>query len=368
MSIDIGIIGLPKSGRTTVFKALTGSEAETGKYSREDSAGNIGTATVPEPRLPVLAGIFKPARVVPATATYRDIGASVKNIAREKGSGGQLITRLASADALINIVRAFPDDSVPHPEGSLDRERDITDMNLELIFSDITLLTKRLERIEVSLKGAKPAERPGLIHEQETINRIKSGLESDVPVRELDLTAEEKRTVSGYQLLSAKPLLIAVNIGEEQLPQAEAMGAELDSKYSQRKCRVTVICAELEMELARLDDSAAEEMRAAYGISESGGNSIIRLSYDLLGLVTFFTTASSELKAWTIREGTEAAGAAGKIHSDMERGFIRAEVTGYDDLVRCGSPAEARKQGLLRLEGKHYPVRDGDIITFLFNV
>ncbi len=367
MSIDIGIIGLAKSGRTAIFNALTGGEG-TGKYSQEGSAPHIGTAKVPEPRLAVLADMLHPKKVVPASATYIDVGASVKDMAKDKGIGGQLLTQLSNVEALINVVRAFSDESIPHVEGSLDVERDIANMNLELTFSDLALLERRLKRLEVSLKGAKPPERSVLLREQEIIEKIKAELEKDVPVRELVLTDEETKALSSYQLLSAKPLLVVVNIGEDQLPQAESLAAELDSRYSQQKCRVTSICGELEMELAQLDDNAAEELSAEYGIKESGADRIIKLSYELLGLISFFTTASSEVKAWSIQGNTEAVKAAGKIHSDMERGFIRAEVISYNDLVKCGSLAEARKRGLLRLEGKSYIVQDGDVITFLFNV
>ena len=367
MSVNIGIIGLPKSGRTTIFNALTRGEVDTGRYVQESSA-HIGTAKVPEPRLAVLADMLHPNKVVPVSATYIDIGASVKDMAKDKGIGGKLLTELSNVDALINVVRAFEDESIPHIEGSLNVERDIANMNLELTFSDLTLLERRLERIEVSLKGAKPPDRPVLLREQEIVMKIKAELEKDIPVRELSLTAEEIKALSSYQLLSAKPLLIAVNIGENQVPQAESLVAELNSRYSRQKCCVTGICGELEMELAQLDDSAAEELRAEYGIEESGVDQIIKLSYELLGLISFFTTASSEVKAWSIQSGTDAIKAAGKIHSDMERGFIRAEVISYKDLVRCGSFAEARKKGLLRLEGKSYTVQDGDIITFLFNV
>ncbi|MFC1900043.1 redox-regulated ATPase YchF [Chloroflexota bacterium] len=367
MSIDIGIIGLPKSGRTTIFNCLTGGEADTGTYSPGSSA-HVGTATVPEPRLNVLADMLKPNKVVPVLASYTDIGASVKDMTLDKGIGGQLLAKLGNVNALINVVRAFEEESVPHIEGSLDVQRDITNMNLELAFSDLTLLERRFERIEVSLKGAKPPERVTLLREQEIVNNIKSSLEKDIPVRELELAAEETRYLSGYQLLSEKPLLIVVNIGEDQLQKAYDIVAGLEEQYSRRKCRVTAICGELEMELACLDDEAAGELRAEYGIEEPAVDRIIRLSYELLGLITFFTTASSEVKAWSVQNGTEAIKAAGKIHSDMEKGFIRAEVVGYKDLVKCGNYAEAKKRGMLRLEGKDYIVQDGDVITFLFNV
>ncbi len=368
MSVDIGVIGLAKSGRTTIFNALTRGEADTRIYTQEGSAPHIGTAQVPEPRLKVLADMLHPKKVVPASATYIDISTSVKGLVEDKGIGGQLLAQLSNVDALINVVRAFRDESIPHVEGSLDIERDIANMDLELTFSDLALLERRLGRMEVSLKGAKPPERPGLLREQELLMKIKADLEKDVPVRELALTTEEARTMANYQFLTAKPLLVVVNIGEDQLPQAESLETELDSRYSQPLRRLTTFCGELEMELAQLDDSAAEELRAEFGIREPGVYRVIKLSYELLELVSFFTIASAEVKVWSIPSGTEAIKAAGKIHSDMERGFIRAEVTSYGDLVKCGSLPEARKRGLLRLEGKTYQVQDGDVITFLFNV
>lgn len=368
MSLDIGIIGLPKSGRTTVFNALTKGQVDTARYSQEAASAHLGVARVPEPRLTVLADMLHPKRVVPATTRYIDIGASVRDLAKDKGIGGQLLNQLSTVDALINVVRAFKDESLPHVAGSLDIDRDIADMNLELTFSDLALMERRLGRIETSLKAAKPPERPGLLHEQELLMRIKASLEKDVPVRELALSAEETRIIAGYQFLSAKPLLIAVNIGEDQLPQAESLEAGLNSHYARPKCRAIALCGKLEMELAQLDDSAVEELRAGYGLRESGADRTIKFSYELLGLISFFTIASGEVRAWSIPVGTEAVRAAGKIHSDMERGFIRAEVISYADLVKSRNVAEARKKGLLRLEGRNYIVQDGDVITFLFNV
>jgi len=374
MSVDIGIIGLAKSGKTTVFNALTRGEADTRRYTQESTAPHIGITKVPEPRLKDLADILQPTRVVPASVTYTDIGATARASVKDRSSSSKWLAelgnlaQLSTADALINVVRAFSDESIPHVEGSLDIERDIANMNLELTFSDLALLERRLERIEVALKGAKPPERSNLLREQEMIMKIKADLGKDVPIRELTLTAEETRALSSYQLFSAKPLLILINIGEDQIPQAESMAAELNSRYSQQKCRVATVCGELEMELAQLDDAAAEELRAEYGMTESGVDRIIKLSYELLGLISFFTTASAEVKAWSVQGGTEAVKAAGKIHSDMEKGFIRAEVIGFDDLMKCGSLPEARKKGLLHPEGKNYIVQDGDVITFLFNV
>ena len=361
--VDIGIIGLAKSGRTTVFNALT-----KGKAGTEGLASHIGVARVPEPRLKVLTDMLHPKRVVPAEVTYHDVGASVKGLVKEKGISGQFLTQLSNVDALINVVRAFADESIPHIEGSVDVERDIAAMGLELAFSDLALLERRLQRIDISLKGAKQPERQDLLREQEMLGKVKTDLEKDIPIRELKLTTGETKVMANYQFLSAKPLLIVVNIGEDQLPQAVSLEAELNLHYSRPKCRLITLCGKLEMELAQLDNSAAEGFRTEFGIRESGLDRTIKLSYELLGLISFFTIASGEVKAWSIQNGTSALKAAGKIHSDMERGFIRAEVISYDDLVKCGSVAEARKKGFLRLEGKEYIVQDGDVITFLFNV
>ena len=363
MSVDIGIIGLAKSGKTTIFNALT-----RGKADIESTAPNIGIAKVPEPRLKMLADMLHPKRLVSAEARYIDIGASVKGLAKEQAISGQLLNQLSTVEALINVVRAFADDRIPHVEGSLDVDRDIATIDLELAFSDLTLLERRLERIDISLKGAKQPERQGLLREQELLNKIKTDLEKDVPIREQKLTPDEARAIAGYQFLSAKPLLIVVNIGEDQLPQVASLEAELNSRYLRPKSRLITFCGKLEMELAQLDDSDAEGFRTELGIGESGLDRTIRASYELLGLISFFSIASDEVKAWSIQNGTNALKAAGKIHSDMERGFIRAEVISYNDLSKCGSLAEARKKGLLRLEGKSYIVQDGDVITFLFNV
>ena len=363
MSIGIGIIGLAKSGRTTIFNALTRGKAEIG-----DLDPHIGITKVPEPRLKTLSDMLHPKKVVPAEIKYVDIGASVKGLVKDKTIGGQLLNQLSSVDTLINVVRAFADESIPHIEGSVDVDRDIANMDLELAFSDLALLERRLEKIELSLKGAKPPDRPGLLKEQEMLTKIKAELENDVPIRELELTADEVKSIANYQFLTAKPLLIVVNIGEEQLPQAASLEAELSSRYSHPKRRLIALCGKLEMELTQLDNSAAEEFRVEFGIKESGLDRTIKLSYELLGLISFFTTVSDEMKAWSIQNGTNALKAAGKTHSDMERGFIRAEVIGYDDLLKCGSISEARKRGILQLEGKNYIVQDGDIITFLFNV
>ena len=366
MTVASGIIGLAKSGRTTIFNALTHGHAGTGSYSRE--AAHLGIARVPEPRLDMLADVLHPEKIVPAEVRYLDIGASVKSLAKDTAISGEQLSQLSSTDALINVVRAFGDESIPHPQGSIDAERDIAAMDLELIFSDLAIIERRFNRIGASLKGAKQTERQGLLHEKELLMKIKDDLEKDIPVREQSLTESEARVISGFQFLSSKPLLIVVNIGEEQLPTASAMEAELKPRHERAKCRLITLCGKLEMELTQLDDEEANIFRAEFSLTEAGLDRTIRLSYELLGFITFFTTVSNEVRAWSIPSGTTAVKAAGKIHSDMERGFIRAEVISCDDLFKSGSLAEARRHGLLRLEGKNHPVQDGDVITFLFNV
>jgi len=365
MSIDIGIIGLPRSGKTTIFNALTGGKADT-----LSAGGNphVGIARVPEPRLKVLDEMLHPKKVVPAEARYIDVGASVRTLVQEKGIGGELLNQLSNVDALISVVRDFADERIPHPEGSLDIKRDIATLDMELVFSDLAIMERRLERLGTSLKGAKATERAGLLREQETLQKLKAELEKDRPIRGLPLDLGEAKSIANYQFLTAKPLLILVNIGEEKLPQMASLEAELNSEYSGEKCRAVALCGKLEMELAQLEADAAREFRAGFGIQESGLERTIKLSYELSGLISFFTIASGEVRAWSLKKGTTALKAAGKIHTDMERGFIRAEGIGYEELVRCGSIEEARRQGRLRLEGKDYIIQDGDIITFRFNV
>ncbi len=354
--MEIGIIGLPKSGKTTLFHALTKKGGET------KTAMNIGVAKVPDPRLQRLEEIFKPKRTIPVEVRYVD--AAPKGFTRD----GVVASELSPADALIQVIRAFEDDRVPHPEGSIDPERGLSTLNLELAFSDLAIIEHRLGRIEVALKGARQEERELIHREKALLERIKDELEHDTPLREQTLSEEEMRIIESYQFLTAKPQLIVLNIGEDRLGDADSLEEEWRARYSRPRLEVAVLSAEIEEELAELSEEDAGEFRSAMGLGGTGSERIIRLSYSLLGLISFFTVVSQEVKAWTIHKGTTAPRAAGKVHSDMERGFIRAEVIQFDDLVKCGSIAEGRKRGLLRSEGKNYTVQDGDIITFLFNI
>jgi GTP-binding protein YchF len=362
--VNVASIGILESGKTTIFNALTRGKAEVAAYS-PTLAPNIGVAKVPDPRLSVLEGIFQPKKTIPAEVSYIDIAGPIKGFGKE-GAGGELLNYLTTADALLQVVRVFEDDKVPHPEGSVDPKRDIAALDLELAISDLAIMERRLDKLEIGSKAAKAAEREAYLKEQLLLQKVKAELEKDKPIRTQGLTKEELKMLANYQFLTAKPMLVVLNIGEGQISQASQLEGEISAIHPQ--FAVVALCGKLEMELAQLSDAEAKEFREAMGLSKPALDRVIDLSYRLLGLVSFFTTVSSELKAWTIPGGISAPKAAGKIHSDMERGFIRAEVISYSDLESCGNLAEARKRGLLRTEGKNYIIRDGDVVTFLFNV
>jgi GTP-binding protein YchF len=366
--LEICIIGLPKSGKTSIFNVLTKGKVDTTTFAKAAMAPNIGISKVPEPRLQILEKIFHPKKVTPAEVKYVDIVGIAKDFGKGEGISGQFLNYLSNADALLHVVRSFKDANVPHVEGDINPIRDIATMNLELVFSDLTIIERRLKRLDDSLKGAKHAEREPLLKEQTLLQKIKAELEKEVPIWQQNLSGDEIKSLANYQFLTAKPMLLVINIGESQLEEQKAIEDEIRKTYSHSLFEVVAICGKLEMELVQLDEADSAEFRKNLGLIEPATDRIIKLSYQLLGLISFFTTVSDELRAWTITRDMSAVKAAGKIHSDIERGFIRAEVINFNDLVKCGSMAEARKHGALRLEGKNYAVQDGDIITFLFNV
>lgn len=363
--MEIGIIGLPKSGKTTIFNALTKGKLGTSVHSISP-VSNVGVVKVPDPRLYKLSEVLKPKRTVHAEIAYTDVAAPMEVYSKQSGSRGQFLSILSSADALVHVVRAYKDERIPHCAGTVDPLRDIETINMELALSDIAVIEKRLDRLQSSLKGVKQPEREKLLKEQTLISSIKSNLENEIPIREQNLSEFEKKVITDFQFLTIKPMLLVINIGEDQLRNASVIESQWDKGNSFFKS--TALCGQLEMELAQLSDIDAEEFRANMGLTEPGLNKMIRLSYDLLGLITFFTTVSNELKAWTIRKGTTVQKAAGKIHTDIERGFIRAEVISYNDMIECSTLVEAKKRGILHIEGKNYIVKDGDIITILFNI
>ena len=366
--MEIGIIGLPQSGKTTIFNAATRGSAEVVAYANKP---NIGVAKVPDGRLDVLEGMFHPKRTVYAEVTYVDIPAAPEGLGKTQGISGEYLNFLQRADALLIVARAFEDPSVVHVSESLDAFRDIDSMLYELTFADLEILERRLSRVADGFKGARGSERDALTREQTTLDRIKSELEDGTHVRDQSVTEDEERLLSGFQLLTSKPLIVVVNAGEDQLDQIPDMEARLASEVGGANIKTAALCGKLEMELSQMGQNEEEEteFRATMGVAgESGLNRMIILSYSALNLISFLTVGEDECRAWPITRGMHAQKAAGKIHTDLERGFIRGEVVTYDDLCSCGTLAEARKMGVLRQEGKTYTVQDGDVMNILFNV
>jgi len=366
--VEIGIVGLPKCGKTTVFNALSKGDADISPSSASATKPNLGMAKVHDSRLSPLVEMFHPQRTVPAEVKYIDFPKAPEGPTRSQGIAGEFLNLLQRTDALLHVVRAFHDPSVPHVEGGVDPHRDLDAMDLELAFADLAILERRVERLESELKSAKANERDAKIREHATLDRIKSELEREIPIREQQLSTEEAKLLENFQFLTAKPMLIVWNIGEENVSESSALEEKLKLQYSKPGVEVVALCGKLEMDLAEMEDEEAEEFRSDMGLQEPGLHRAIRTSYELLGLVSFFTVGTDEVRAWTIDRYTPALKAAGKIHTDIERGFIRAEVISYEHLTECGSLAEGKKRGLFRLEGKTYKVQDGDVINFLFNV
>ncbi len=361
--MHIGIVGLPNSSKTTVFNALTRAQVETEAFSSGQFMVHQAVVDVPDPRLDVLAAMVHPKKVTHARVEYKDIGGLAKGMSAG-GLSGEILGAVSQNEALLHVVRAFDDAEVPHPEGSVDPARDVAILDAELILSDLIIVERRLERLVESLrKMGRSAEREAWQAEQAILERVKPALEDEVPIRDLGLTPDDQKRLRGFQFLSAKPLLIVLNTGEVDVPDPAAI-----LTYPHAQSAVITIRGHLEMELAQLDDADRAELMAEFGIAEPGMDRVIRLSYRLLGLQSFFTAGEPEVRAWTIPIGGSALDAAGAIHSDLARGFIRAEVVTYDDLVAAGSMAEARKAGRVRLEGRDHVIHDGDVITIRFNV
>ena len=364
----IGIFGLPLSGKTTIFNAVTRGHAETASFRSGSSQPNIGIAKVPDTRLGVLTEISRPRRIVHAEVEYIDIPAAPEGFGKTKGIGGEYLNLLQRCDALLLAARAFDNPAVPHVQETIDPYRDVAALQLELTFSDLTILERRQERIASQLRSARPAERDQLTREQYVLGLIRAGLEEEVPVREQELPAEARPFLENFQLLTAKPLIVVFNIGEDSTGRESEIEAEMRERIGRAGVGTAAICGKLEADLAQMEPEDEAEFRESLGAGEPGLDRMINLSYDLLGLISFLTTGEDETRAWTITKGMSAVEAAGKIHSDIQRGFIRAEVIAYEDLARTRSIAEARKQALLRTEGKTYVMRDGDVVNFLFNV
>ncbi len=360
--MKIAIIGLANSGKTTVFNALTGGTAETAAFSSGQLEPNLATVKVPDARLPVLADMFNPKKVTPADVQYVDVAGITSGPEKGQGLPPALLNYISTADALLHVVRAFEDETVPHPDESVDPARDVEALDMELTFSDLAIIEKRLTRLQAEIGKMAAREREVRIAERDLLTRFQEALENDTPIRDLQISEEEELMVRGYQFLTAKPVLVVLNIGEAQLHDPPHL------PYEHRQSQVVPLCGKIEAELAQLDQDDAQVFMDDLGISEPARERVISLSYQLLGLMSFLTAGPDEVRAWPIRHNTPAVEAAGTIHSDIQRGFIRAEVVAYDDLTRAGSMAEAKKEGTVRMEGKQYIVKDGDVCHFLFNV
>ncbi len=365
--MQVGIIGLPRAGKTTVFNAVSRGLAPVGGFGGA-SKPNIRSVAVPDPRVDRLSEIYNPKKSTYATVEYVDFPAAGEHFGGGQGLGGRFLNELAAVDALIHVVRAFEDDAVPHPEGSIDPGRDIGIMDLELAFADLALIERRIERIDPELRTLKAGERGQLQALRDLLERLKGELEAETPIRAVALSGDERRLLAGSQFLTDKPLLDLVNVGEDDLPRRLEIEEELRAAHGAPGRDLAVMGGRFEMELNELSEEEAAEFREAAGVEHSGMAEAVRRSYALLGLISFLTVGPDECRAWTVTEGATAPEAAGKIHTDLQRGFIRAEVIRYDDLVECGSEAEAKRRGLQRTEGKEYVVKDGDVLHVLFNV
>jgi GTP-binding protein YchF len=362
--MQVGIVGLPNSTKTTIFNALTRSREETAPFSTGQVETNTATVLVPDPRVDRLSAMFHPRKTTYAHFQYNDIAGLHIGIGREGGLSGPLFNAIAQNDALLHVVRAFEDEHVPHPNGGVDPAHDLAALDFEFLFSDLMIVERRLERLASDLaKKGRYANPQADQAEHGLLERVKEALERETPIRDLDLSPEEEKRLRGYQFLTAKPVLVVLNVGDEGSNRPEDYAS-----YPHRRSDVICLRGALEMEIAQLE---AEEMAlflAEYGIEEPGLNRMIRLSYDLLGLQSFFTVGEDEVRAWTIPQGASAVEAAGAIHTDLARGFIRAETVSYQDLVDSGSMVEARKRGLVRLEGRDHVVQNGDVLSIRFNV
>lgn len=361
-----GIVGLPNVGKSTLFNALTSTRnAQSANYPFCTIEPNIGVVEVPDERLPILSKLCKTESIIPTAIEFVDIAGLVKGASKGEGLGNKFLSHIREVDSIAQVVRCFENPNVVHVDGSIDPLRDIETINLELIFADIETIEKRLDRARKALKADKKAQA-----EIDVLEKIKNTLESGKCARTLSLSDEEKELIKDTFLLTMKPSLYIANVSEEQLQNINNdENVKKVIEYAKNEnAEVIPLCIKIEEELASLENEDKQEMLEALGLNESGLDKVIKASYDLLGLMSFLTAGEPEVRAWTIKKGTKAPQAAGKIHSDIERGFIRAEVVSYDDLIREGSMNAAKEKGLVRSEGKDYIMKDGDIVLFRFNV
>ena len=363
--MKIGIVGLPNVGKSTMFNAITNAGAECANYPFCTIEPNIGVVPVPDERLDELTKMYHPQKTTHAVIEFVDIAGLVKGASKGEGLGNKFLSHIREVDSIVEVVRCFENPNVVHVDGNINPTRDIETINLELIFADIETIDKRLERAKIKLKADKKAQL-----EIDVLEKIKNVLESGMSARTLQLTDKEKELIKDVYLLTSKPILYIANVSEEQLSNAEndEYVNEVKEYAKKENAKVIPLCVKIEEELSSLEGEDKKEMLEALELEESGLDKVVKASYDLLGLMSFLTAGEPEVRAWTIKKGTKAPEAAGKIHSDIQRGFIKAEIVSYDDLIREGSMNAVREKGLLRMEGKEYIMQDGDIVLFRFNV
>ena len=363
--MKLGIVGLPNVGKSTMFNSITKAGAECANYPFCTIEPNVGVVPVPDERLDALTKMYNPQKTTHAVVEFVDIAGLVKGASKGEGLGNKFLSHIRETYAIVEVVRCFEDSNVVHVDGSVDPVRDIETINLELIFADIETVNKRLDKARKNLKADKKYQ-----EEIDLLEKIKTSLENGISARAIDYTKEEQELVKDMFLLTTKPILYIANVSEEQIedPENDENVKKVKEYALKENAEVIPLCVKIEEELSGLDDNDKKEMLEALGLEESGLDKVIKKSYDLLGLMSFLTAGEPEVRAWTIKKGTKAPQAAGKIHSDIERGFIKAEVVSYDDLIREGSMVAAKEKGLVRSEGKEYIMQDGDIVLFKFNV
>ncbi|MGI6085827.1 MAG: redox-regulated ATPase YchF [Acetivibrionales bacterium] len=364
--MKLGIVGLPNVGKSTLFNAITKAGAESANYPFCTIDPNVGIVPVPDERLKVLSGMYNPKKTTPTTIEFLDIAGLVRGASKGEGLGNKFLSHIREVDAIVHVVRCFDDSDIVHVEGSVDPARDIETINLELVFSDMEAIEKRIDKTRKQMKSGDKKYQIEL----NLLERIKENLDSGKPVRSMDFGADESDYVNQLFLLTSKPVMYCANVSEDGISTIDSNPyvAKVMEIAKAENSEVVVICAKIEEEIAQLDDDEKQLFLEELGLSESGLDKLIKASYRLLGLISYLTAGETEVRAWTIVKGTKAPQAAGKIHSDFERGFIRAEIVAYDDLIRCGSHAAAKEKGLVRSEGKEYVMQDGDVTLFRFNV